>query len=219
MSTASRMVYQTEDTRNLILARAEEVFVEQGFFDAQMKDIADAVGMSRHTLYRYYQNKIDLGMAIASKILLAQSNLISERLEVLLQETTRSGFDRLSEFFKVDIMRLMDGDDGQFLAEFDAYFSTHRAPADFSERINDPALGRPLKGLNELLQIGQEDGSVRMDVTEMRLVQIMTSLRAVQKEVLLRGELLWSENAGEIDKLPNQLAQMLLGGLSTQLSS
>ena len=219
MSTATRMVYQTEDTRNLILARAEEVFVERGFFDAQMKDIADAVGMSRHTLYRYYQNKIDLGMAIASKIMVAQSNLMSERIHLLLGEPERSGFERLCEFLLVDILHLMDGDDGRFLAEFDAYFSNHRAPEDFSERINDPALGQPIDGIRELLQVGQEDGSLRMDVTEAQLLQIMTGVRAIQKEVLLRGELLWSVNVGEIDKLPYHLAKMLVSGLSNQLSS
>ena len=217
MPSASRMVYQTEDTRNRILARAEEVFVTRGFFDAQMKDIADAVGMSRHTLYRYYQNKIDLGMAIANKIMVAQSHWLCERIDALLKDSERPGFDRLSEFLLSDAMRLMEGEDGRFLAEFDAYFSNHRAPADFQERLSDPAFARLIEGIRELIQIGQADGSVRMDVTEKHLVQVLTGLKAVQKEVLLRGELLWGLNEGEVDKLPYQLAQMLVGGLANQL--
>lgn len=209
------MVYQTEDTRKLILARAGEVFAERGFFDAQMKDIADAVGMSRHTPYRYYQNKIDLGMAIASNITLAQSALMSDRISRLLVNSELSGFDRLSKFVLVDLLSLMDGDDGRFLAEFDAYFSNHRAPEDFVARINDPALGQPFDGLSELIQIGQDDGSVGKHVDLTQMLQIVMGVRAVQKEVLLRGELLWSENVGEIDNVPKQLAKMLLRSLSS----
>ena len=122
------MVCQTEDTRNLILERAEAVFVGHGFFDAQMKDIAEAVGMSRHTLYRYFQNKIDLGMAIAGQILAAQARSVSEHLDALLQQTNRSGLERLREFLIEDAVRLIGSADGRFLAEFDAYFTSHRAP-------------------------------------------------------------------------------------------
>jgi len=209
------MVYQTEDTRNLILARAEEVFVKQGFFDAQMKDIAQAVGMSRHTLYRYYQNKIDLGMAIANKIMVAQSEWLYERIDALLQESGRSGFERLSEFLLGDALQLMKSQGGRFLAEFDAYFSNHRAPADFQERINDPAIGRLIDRIGELVQMGQADGSVREDVSKKQMVQVLTGLNAVQKEVLLRGELFLGMNEGEVEELPHQLAQMLVGGLAT----
>ena len=65
----ARMVHQTEATRDKIISIAEVLFIENGFADTQMKDIAAATGMSRNTLYRYYQDKYDLGFAILVMVL------------------------------------------------------------------------------------------------------------------------------------------------------
>ena len=218
MPKVLRMVYQTEDTRNLILQRAEEVFVERGFFDAQMKDIAEAIGMSRHTLYRYFQDKVDLGMAIAKRILIAQSSMLVKRLDDLNRQSDRSGFERLKEFLLGDAMRLMDGDDGRFLAEFDAYFSSHRAPSNFRESLDDPIFMQTLELILALIAQGQSDGSVRKDLTAQQLMQTAMGLRAIQKEVVLRGELLLGVDAEEVGKLPAQLAEMVLAGMSSKVN-
>ncbi|MCB1729979.1 MAG: helix-turn-helix transcriptional regulator, partial [Halieaceae bacterium] len=60
---SQRMVYQTEETRRKILVAAEAMFIEKGFFDTQMKDVAAAIGISRNSLYRYFHDKGDLGYA------------------------------------------------------------------------------------------------------------------------------------------------------------
>lgn len=218
MPKALRMVYQTEDTRNLILQRAEEVFVERGFFDAQMKDIAEAIGMSRHTLYRYFQDKVDLGTAIAKQIMIAQSNMLNKRLSDLIRQSDRSGFERFKEFLLEDAMPLMDGDNGRFLAEFDAYFSSHRAPSDFRERLVDPVMVQTVESMLALIAHGQSDGSVRKDLPPQQLMQAAMGLRAIQKEVVLRGELLLEVDAGKAGKLPAQLAEILLAGMSSKVN-
>ena len=209
------MVYQTEDTRNLILERAAAVFVERGFFDAQMKDIAEAVGMSRHTLYRYFQNKIDLGMAITGQILAAQARSVSERLDALLQQTHRSGLERLKEFLIEDAVRLIGSADGRFLAEFDSYFTSHRAPPDFRERFIEQGLIPP-PALQDLIAQGQADGSLRNDLTTAQVIKAVTGLRAVQKEVVLRGDLLLGIEIEEVGKLPSELAEIMVAGMSGQ---
>ena len=217
MAQPSRMVYQTEDTRNLILERAEAVFVERGFFDARMKDIAESVGMSRHTLYRYFQNKIDLGMAIAGQILAAQGTAVSERLDALLVQTNRSGLERLKEFLLEDAVRLIGSADGRFLAEFDAYFTTHRAPPDFRERFIEQGLIPP-PSLQALIAQGQADGSLRNDLTLAQVIKAVTGLRAVQKEVVLRGDLLLGIEIEEVGNLPSELAEIMVAGMSSQIT-
>ena len=218
MSKALRMVYQTEETRNLILQRAEEVFVARGFFDAQMKDIGEAIGMSSHTLYRYFQDKVDLGMAIAERILIAQSSLLSERLSELIEQSDRSGLDRLKEFLLKDAMRLMDGDDGRFIAEFDAYFSSQRAPSNFRESLGAPVMMRTMESILVLIEQGQADGSVRRDLTAQQLLQTVMGLRAMQKEIVLRGELLFGVDAEEAGELPAQMAEVLIAGMCSKVS-
>ena len=68
MKTAAkpRMIYQTDETRSKILVVARNLFTEKGLFDTQMLDIATAMGMSRTTLYRYFQDKLDLALAIVA---------------------------------------------------------------------------------------------------------------------------------------------------------
>jgi len=70
-SAKPRMIYQTDQTRSKILVVARALFTERGLFDTQMLDVAAALGMSRTTLYRYFQDKLDLALAIV-QILMAE---------------------------------------------------------------------------------------------------------------------------------------------------
>ena len=49
--------YSVEERRRLILAAAEQVFVERGYGEARMEDIAAAAEMSKKTLYQYFPDK------------------------------------------------------------------------------------------------------------------------------------------------------------------
>ena len=62
----TRMIYQTDETRERILSMAIRLFVERGLFATQMQDIAAEVGISRTSLYRYFRDKFDLATAISS---------------------------------------------------------------------------------------------------------------------------------------------------------
>ena len=217
MAKPSRMVYQTEDTRKLILDRAEQLFVQCGFFDTQMKDIAEAIGMSRHTLYRYYQDKKDLGMAIAGRIMEAQLAGAVAHLERLVLQSSRSGLERLKELILEEAQRLMDSADGHFLAEFDAYFTSHRAPEDFVERLLAQGFGVP-SNLELLIAQGHADGSLRKDLGVAQVLAVLTGLRAVQKEVVLRGNLLLGIDAEQVNEVPTQLAELMVAGMAAESS-
>lgn len=208
------MVYQTEKTRNLILRCAEEVFVEHGFFDAQMQDIATAVGMSRHTLYRYYQNKTDLGMAIAERVMFAHAEHATQRLNELIAQENLSALERFRKFLLEDAIPLFDSPDGRFLAEFDAYFTSHRAPSDFHERFSRNVIIL-MDPVQELTAQGRSDGSMRADVTPEQVLKVITGLRAIQKEIVLRGDLLLGIETGEISGVSAELANLLVEGMSS----
>ncbi|MFG1359702.1 TetR/AcrR family transcriptional regulator [Xanthobacter pseudotagetidis] len=62
-----------------ILAGAREVFLERGFDAASMGDIARAAGVSKGTLYVYFQNKEDLFAALVA----SECTETAERLFVL----------------------------------------------------------------------------------------------------------------------------------------
>ncbi|MFH3479915.1 MULTISPECIES: TetR/AcrR family transcriptional regulator [unclassified Xanthobacter] len=70
---------QDPEKRQQILSGAREVFLERGFDAASMGDIARAAGVSKGTLYVYFQNKEDLFAALVS----SECNETAERMFVL----------------------------------------------------------------------------------------------------------------------------------------
>lgn len=51
---------QAQETRNLILDAAEQVFQERGVSHTSLSDIADAAGVTRGAIYWHFKNKVDL---------------------------------------------------------------------------------------------------------------------------------------------------------------
>lgn len=70
---------QAPEKRRQILSGAREVFLERGFDAASMGDIARAAGVSKGTLYVYFEDKVDLFAALVS----AECEETAERLFVL----------------------------------------------------------------------------------------------------------------------------------------
>jgi AcrR family transcriptional regulator len=54
-------------TRELLICVAREIFVERGFHDTTMNDIAAASKKGRRTLYTYFKNKEDIYVAVVEK--------------------------------------------------------------------------------------------------------------------------------------------------------
>ncbi|MCA9908487.1 MAG: TetR/AcrR family transcriptional regulator [Anaerolineae bacterium] len=58
----------SEERREQIMQAAEEIFIQKGFANARMDDIADETGLSKGTLYLYYKSKDELIIAILDRI-------------------------------------------------------------------------------------------------------------------------------------------------------
>lgn len=52
---------------NKIISIAEEMFLKDGLFNVEMKDIAKVVGISRSTLYRHFENSLEIAFLIAKR--------------------------------------------------------------------------------------------------------------------------------------------------------
>lgn len=68
----------SEMRKEQILAAATEVFSRKGFSDARMEDIADETGVSKATLYLYFDSKDDLITAILDLIFQREFKEISQ---------------------------------------------------------------------------------------------------------------------------------------------
>jgi AcrR family transcriptional regulator len=211
------MVYQTEETRQRILDQAATHFSEYGFFDTQMKDIATAIGMSRHTLYRYYQNKIDLGFAIIEDMILEFSGANRTTVEALVADRTKSGLERIEQAMRSAFLAEKAENELRFMAEFDSYFSSTRAPEDFGDRLMSFIQLDVLKLFEQLFEQGQDDGSIRSDKpARLMLMTVFESIYALKLRVALRGGLLVTLKRGEAESLSEQLLELLVSGIASR---
>ncbi|HRX28592.1 MAG TPA: TetR/AcrR family transcriptional regulator [Saprospiraceae bacterium] len=89
---------RTQKEENILIA-AEKVFGKYGFKNAKMDQIAKHAGITKVTLYSYYQSKENLYMAITYKAL---SKLTEEYYTIIDQYKSKSGLNSvlaLSEAF------------------------------------------------------------------------------------------------------------------------
>jgi AcrR family transcriptional regulator len=210
------MVYQTEDTRRKILVAAEAMFIEKGFFETQMKDLAVAVGISRNSLYRYFHDKGDLGYAVLGTVYAR----IEPRLERILEDTQATaglnGRERLQLFLKTGLLDKDMRADLTFMAEFDSYFSGNRIPADFQSRAGGPQPVSGLTRIGDLIAAGIEDGSIRQDIAPQELLpMVVYSLKTLQQHVLLRGSALLDLSPADAERLLPNLITVLMDGLKS----
>lgn len=185
------MVYQVEETRQHILEVATELLSTRGFFDVTMKDIANAAGVSRTSLYRYYLDKLDLGIAVSER-LVAQADITWQQF---VQETRAKSTNALEEIsIWIEALWLSGEADAQerFFAEFDAYFSGSRLPKDFNERWDGlPIRGRVLNDVVATIERGVVDGSIRADIDPaIAAGALANALRGLKHRLLLRREAL-----------------------------
>ena len=75
----------TADSRAAILEAAKLLFMQEGFRGISMRQIAEAVGVTKAALYYHFKDKEELFVAIVEEYLVAMSTMIDE--------VTSSGLD------------------------------------------------------------------------------------------------------------------------------
>ena len=208
------MVYQTEETREKILVAAEALFIEKGFFDVQMKALAVAVGISRNSLYRYFQDKNDLGYAVLGVVL----NRIESRFQLLLTDPVLNarlcGREQLRMVLKTGFLNEDLRADFSFMAEFDAHFSGSRIPPDFQSRVGTSVSTSMWSRVGEIVATGMADGSIRQDFSQSALeTLVLYSMKALQGHILLRRSALVGLSSDEVNQLVPNLITVLIDGL------
>lgn len=67
-----------DDQRDMILARAAELFAQRGYMATSMNQVAEACGLSKATLYHYYRDKYALLLHIADDHVSRLQALVTE---------------------------------------------------------------------------------------------------------------------------------------------
>ena len=90
MSFKNLKKQEKEQRREYIIDAAEQIFIEKGYDEVPMKDIANKVGINRATLYLYFKNKDSLYFAV----LLRGLYLMRDAFQKSVKEA-QTGLERL----------------------------------------------------------------------------------------------------------------------------
>jgi AcrR family transcriptional regulator len=88
-----------------LLNRAAELFLQRGYANTRMQDIAESMQMSRSSLYHYFENKEQVLRALTEGDVL----VATDTLEALLKDTSISWVDKLRGWIEGNIREKLAG--------------------------------------------------------------------------------------------------------------
>jgi AcrR family transcriptional regulator len=158
MATTERKQREKKQRRNEIINAAEKLFYAKGFDKVTMDEIADAVELSKGSLYLVFRNKDALFFAIVARV---HQEYLRQFME-LLDETARGG-----DQIRCMIRHLVDYTKAH--REYNDMARTFgpliwaRLDAEYDNLLSENAIAYNL-WLDRAIRKGMEDGSVRNDL-------------------------------------------------------
>ncbi len=182
-----------DQKKTLIIDKAKEIFITNGFFNTVMEDIAKKAGVSRRTMYRYFESIEDLAYE-ATILMLSEWNDFHKEL---LPKLTGSGLERLEMFLYESVGYMEDKKSVmKYLGEFDFYFAQdmHKEPSNESAARFRNIILKPDEWIGVLIKAGIDDGSIKggLDI-DMLVATISNVLWGFGQRIAARGELIKNE--------------------------
>lgn len=191
----------------MIIYKAREVFLNKGFFNTVMDDIAEAAGMTRRTLYRHFETKEEIAYE-TMMLIMREWNAYSYATYLKLEG---SGILQLESFLstlidymeeKPEIMR--------YLGEFDFFFKDNIVvnTVGVEDEEFDTTLSESDNLMLKLLNLGVVDGSIRENIDiEIMEATISNVLWSFGQRLGIRGETIIRETGHTgIELIRNQVA-------------
>ncbi len=193
-----------------ILEVAHAYFVEKGISDSKMEEIAERIGVSRQTLYRYYRTKEDLAYAVEvhvlNNLLRCMSQLFTEAQELSLDELEQRIEELTVAFLEEHEQEI------KFTALFDSFFSTYPGN-EFSDIIQNTVKTYPNPFTN-IIEREQHLGTVCDTMDPYIAGEMIThSMLALSQRVVNRREALTQEYGFNPLKLVPMQMKFFIRGL------
>jgi len=188
-----------DETRTRILDAAETRFRTYGYGKTTMAEIATDVGMSAANLYRFFENKLDIGAALAQRCFAERHKL----LEAVVNEPELAAAERLEKF----VLTLLRHTHDQFSAqpkinELVETIITHR------QELVQNKIDSDQKLVASILQQGQQSG-------EFEIADIAGTAEAVRNATVkfCMPLFMCMYPLDEFERMAKQVVQLLLKGL------
>lgn len=189
----------TEEIRAQILDAAEARFRTYGFGKTTMAEIAADIDMSTANLYRYYENKLAIGSAMATRC-------FSERETFLDEIVKRTGLKE-AERLEVFVLEMLNFMFGQFnnepkVAELVEVIVTKRPDMIQEKIISDRKL------LKAILDQGNKSGEFAVEDTEETAGFVLAAISKFSTPFFMSMYPL-----EELERLAKGVVQLILNGL------
>ena len=145
---------RTTDKRRRILDAAVRVFARKGYFSARVSDIAKKAGVADGTIYLYFRNKEDLLVRLFDEVMSVHVEEARQAVRAL-----PSAPERLLAIAERHLAVLGENRDLAAVFQVELRQSTR-----FMERFTASWLRDYFALLDEVIEEGQRDGSLRADV-------------------------------------------------------
>jgi AcrR family transcriptional regulator len=183
------------DQREMILARAAELFARGGYPGTSMNQVAEACGLSKATLYHYFRDKYELLVSIADGHVSRLQRIVSETLAQALPAEAQ-----LREL----ITRLVE--------EYANAQHAHRVLTEDVKFLDDTDRERVLDKEREVVRgFAQVVGTLRPDLEHAAMSKPLTMLLFGMVNWLFT----WMKPGGRLDydAIAPMVADLFLGGL------
>jgi AcrR family transcriptional regulator len=192
--------------RKRVVDAAERVFLSKDLPQARMTDISAAAGVSRPTLYKYFNSIEELAYEVQMRALGRLYEAVAQRTRASHApplERIKIVFEACLSFFDTHVELI------RFMGLFDHYFRS----ADHSPDAENRYIGflQRFSILEKVIREGQQDGSIKASLdAHNTAIMLENTLTSMLQKMALRGQLLSQEQ--EIDpraQLEAMFAMML----------
>lgn len=158
-----------------ILEKGLGIFAEKGIDKVAMTDVAKAAEIGIASLYRYYSTKPELVLAIGTwawqKYVAEQTKKLSEA-----EEQEKTGAERVELYLDAFLDLYRNHQDLlRFNQFFNVYLQSEQIPRDKLQHYN-ALIGKLEERFTLAYRAGQEDGTLRGDLSEEELFSTITHL-------------------------------------------
>jgi AcrR family transcriptional regulator len=207
MGVTERKEKEKQKRRNSIIKAAEKIFFSENGDKGTMENVAAKVQLGKGTLYLYFKNKTYLLYAIAEKGV----SILTSYLEKVIKPE-HNGRQQLSDL----------GDEFvHFVEDYPKHFElilrfeltdSHAQKNEIPGYLMDPALNI----LRETIARGQNDGSIRNDLSQNEIVIILWSQMLGLLQNVLRQERYVNRYHVELKKVIQGHYRIIMKGIASE---
>lgn len=138
----------------LFISAAEKLFIQNGFENTSIDEVAKEAGLTKRTLYQYFQNKEDLFYAVALKG--------AKQLLFIYEEAMKNGKDTLEKIRLGNMAYLKFYTDNIGMFRLMNYTPANKQNSEASPHYNEIRIldGIRMKYFLDFMTEGKKDGSI-----------------------------------------------------------